>query len=190
MNMRALIATSLMAGFLAYGQTDYRTAPVTDSKDFEIAAVFPLTGVAGNYLQFFGEMKWAGTKPVSDEAKAAIRLDDRELRELPVVTADLALKSGALFDEARPLVFEARIERARDSQVSPRVTNALSALEATWSEMVMDHASQLKDAIRPWVFRGLDEFVKVGKINVHLRQPRGPDPAITPLGVALVAALV
>jgi hypothetical protein len=150
--MRASISTFLMAGFLAYGQTDYRTATVTNSKDFEISTVFPLNGIAGNYLHFFGEVK-----------QAAIRLDDRELRELLVVTADLAQKSRALLDEARPLVFEARIERARDSQVAPSVASALSALEARWSEMVMDHASQLKDAVRPWVFRGLDEFVKSGK---------------------------
>jgi hypothetical protein len=161
--MRALIAIFLMAGSLAYGQTDYRTAAVTDSKDFEIATVFPLTGVAGNYLHFFGEVKQLGTKPVSDEAKAAIRLDDRELRELLVVTADLSQKSRALLVEARPFVFEARIESARDSQVAPSVASALSAFEARWSEMVMDHASQLKDAVRPWVFRGLDEFVKSGK---------------------------
>jgi hypothetical protein len=51
-------------------------------------------------------------------------------------------------EEGRPFVFEAQIDNARDSQVAPCVSRALSALEARWSEMVMDHVSRLRDGLR------------------------------------------
>jgi hypothetical protein len=147
----------------ARGQVNYADAAAFDYHDVLMSPSIPLAEPALSYWKFFEHVKDFGTKPISDEARAAVRLNDKELRSLLTITSDLAKKSSDFAQTFRPLVFELRIEAAGGDDPAPALVEKMRSLRDLWSATVLDHFTQLKDAVPEPVFRDLDEFVRSGK---------------------------
>jgi hypothetical protein len=163
-------AVTILMAAPAFGQVNYAEAAVFDYHDVLMSPSIPLPEPAQSYWRFFEQVRLFGTRPISDEARAAIRLNDRELRTLLTITSDLAKKSSEFGETVRPLVFELRLEAAAGDEPAPALVEKLRSLRDLWSATVLDHLNRLKATLSEADFRDFDEFVRSGKPLF------GPDP--------------
>ena len=113
---------------------------------------------ASQWQRFFSSVADLSVNNLAGNAQRLFLLTDSEYEHLLAITLDLARRSRAYKELASPYEFEARMQTIESNKVSAAFQEKLNGLDTAWAGIVLDHAEQLRKALREPIFRAISDF--------------------------------
>jgi hypothetical protein len=89
-----------------------------------------------------------------------IGINDADVEVLNAAADDCVSKIASLIQDARPLIFESRLQSAESGKISDAVTQKLKDLDERHNHIVVEHVQGLKAALPDSSFEKLDGYVR------------------------------